>query len=74
MAGPPCRQGQGPQAHGQQGEPDRLGGLGPGGQGHGGSGAQKGSLSSVPAGFEKRLLDNRPLGGPWGLAPGPPSP
>jgi hypothetical protein len=47
-----------------------LGDLGPGGQVHGGSGAQKGSPSSVPAGFEKRLLDNRPLGGPWGLTPG----
>jgi hypothetical protein len=51
-----------------------LGGLGPGGQGHGGSGGQMGSDNSVPAGFEKRLLDNRPLGGPWGLAPWLPGP
>jgi hypothetical protein len=29
-----------------------------------------GSHSSVPAGFEKRLLDNRPLGGLPGSAPG----
>jgi hypothetical protein len=41
-----------------------LGGFGPGGQGHGGSSGQMGRHSSVPAGYEKRLLDNRPLGSP----------